>query len=133
MSLTIYARDKPRRDPATLKMSDGSGPPPPAAAVAIPTLILMDPIKENASLLTKASRLKAALFDWKKAGFPKTPSAVRKQRRGICDACQYFKPSGNLGLGECQAPGCGCTRAKLWMANQRCPLGYWEAFTPAPQ
>lgn len=88
------------------------------------------PAPERAGLLTKAARLKAALQEWRRAGLPLASRAARKERQACCDACEYYRPTGNLGLGECTAPGCGCTRAKLWLATSVCPLGKWAAIQP---
>jgi hypothetical protein len=77
---------------------------------------------EHASLITKATRLRRELKQWHRAGHPMTPRLERKRRAAICAACEYFNALGNFGMGECRAPGCGCTRAKTWLATSRCPL-----------
>ena len=77
---------------------------------------------EQAGPLTKLRRLRLELLAWKSAGCPMTPRAVRRQRIAFCEACKFYKPGGNLGFGECHAPGCGCSRAKLWLATSKCPL-----------
>jgi hypothetical protein len=96
------------------------------------TTILMSPAqapadREKASLMTKAQRFKGEMATAAKAGFPMTSRAGRKARRAICNACPYFNRKGNWGLGACEAPGCGCTRAKLWFATAVCPKGLWPA------
>lgn len=80
------------------------------------------PPKEHASLLTKAGRLRRELWTWGKAGARLTSREGRKQRLAICRVCDYFNPKGNFGLGECQAPGCGCSKVKLALATSSCPL-----------
>jgi hypothetical protein len=80
------------------------------------------PAPEHAGLMTKARRLRAELQVWRRAGFPRAPSAVRRARLAACRTCDYYNPRGNLSLGECRAPGCGCTRLKLALATARCPL-----------
>jgi hypothetical protein len=92
---------------------------PPAGPPATTTV---GPPPENASLLTKLHRVKAELKVWQAAGRPVAPKAVRKARLAFCSVCPYYQKLGNWGFGECHAPGCGCTRAKLWMATSRCPL-----------
>lgn len=92
----------------------------------------LTPTPEKASLATKAGRLLRAGRAWLKAGAPVTPPEVREARRALCDACDYFRPAGNLGLGKCTAPGCGCTRGKLWLATEKCPLNKWGAVTLPP-
>ena len=94
---------------------DLHGPIAPApASVATPAAI-------------KLGNLRRALARWNAAGRPMASRATRKARGAICAACEHWRPGGNLGLGECAAPGCGCTRAKWWLATEACPLGKWPA------
>lgn len=87
---------------------------------------------EKASPFTKFGRLKHELGRWYRAGHKIVPKEIRKQRLAICKACEYFNPQGNLGLGECQYPGCGCTKAKLFLATSICPHQppKWPAYEP---
>jgi hypothetical protein len=48
-----------------------------------------------------------------------------KRRDEICNACAKWKPSGNLGMGECTHPQCGCTRLKRGFATETCPMRKW--------
>lgn len=82
---------------------------------------------ENASLLTKANRLRKELSSWAKAGLPLVSSAIRKARIATCEKCPggYYDPAGNWGMGQCKAPGCGCSRVKAALATSVCPKGYW--------
>lgn len=77
---------------------------------------------ESPGLLTKAGRAAQEVTEWIKAGAPLVAPETRTARLAICQACEFYAATGNLGLGECQAPGCGCTRAKLSMATSKCPL-----------
>lgn len=83
---------------------------PPATVAPAPTL------------WTKAKRLRIELIAWRKAGYRLADRPTRAHRTAICNVCQHYAPAGNWGLGECRAPGCGCTRAKLWLASAKCPL-----------
>lgn len=47
------------------------------------------------------------------------------RRSSICNACGLWKPSGNLGLGECTHGNCGCTKLKRGLATESCPLNKW--------
>ena len=49
-----------------------------------------------------------------------------KRRSDICNACELWKPSGNLRMGECTHEKCGCTKLKRGLATERCPLNKWE-------
>lgn len=50
---------------------------------------------------------------------------VLKQRDEICSACGLWRPSGNLGMGECRHPQCGCTKFKRGFTTETCPAGKW--------
>ena len=95
--------------------------------------VAAQPRFEHVGLLTKMQRLRRELGNWRRAGYPLTPRAERKRRDAICAACEYFNKGGNLGLGECLAPGCGCSRAKTLLATSRCPLPQpkWQAVPPS--
>lgn len=53
--------------------------------------------------------------------------AQKQQRLATCRACTYWNEGGNIGLGECKHPGCGCTRFKHGLATETCPIGKWPA------
>lgn len=80
---------------------------------------------ENPSLLTKAKRLRHELGIWAKAGLPVAPKALRKARLAVCAACEYYDPAGNWGMGQCKAPGCGCSRVKAALLTSVCPKNKW--------
>jgi len=65
-----------------------------------------------------------------KAAIKRAPIRVSadelKRRGGICNACDLWKPSGNLGMGECTHPQCGCTKLKRGFATETCPAGKWR-------
>lgn len=106
----------------------------PAGTEKVPTAVSASPTPERAGLLTKAGRLRHELTTWAKAGMPLVPRAVRQERlqRG-CQLCPYYNAVGNLGMGECKHPGCGCTRVKLALATSRCPAQppKWAAWAAA--
>lgn len=95
-------------------------------ALSIPTIVVNPPDAEDPSLLTKAQRLRRELAAWGKAGFRLATTEVRKERGATCDACPYYDPKGNWGMGQCKAPGCGCTRIKLALEGSKCPKGKWK-------
>jgi hypothetical protein len=111
--LTVYKRDEVPKDAL-----------PPRIRIVVP------PPREDASLKTKIGRLRRDLTVWFKAGAPMAPREVRKSRQAICVACDYWNAMGNLGLGECKYPGCGCSRVKAALATSKCPMGKWHACMP---
>jgi hypothetical protein len=102
--------------------SEGLMPCPKDAVILVrgPT-----PPHEHPSLFTKAQRLKKELGEWRKAGLPRAPRDVRAARTAVCNACSYWNPKGNWGLGACEYPGCGCTAAKRYLATSKCPAKKW--------
>ena len=54
---------------------------------------------------------------WAEAGFAVVTREEFDGRRINCDACDQW-----TGV-TCRA--CGCTRLKLWLATERCPLRKW--------
>ena len=103
----------------TMKLKDGSvhrfedgrweGPPIPPDERVIPPTIPQ-----------KMRHLGMALLAWQKAGRPMASKALRQHRQEICNACSFWHPQGNFWLGECSAPGCGCTKAKAFLATSVC-------------
>ena len=84
---------------------------------------------EEPSLLELAKNFTTALTRWVKAGAPVVNEEVYRERISICETCEYWKPEARMGLGKCSAPGCGCTKLKLWLKTERCPLGKWDQST----
>lgn len=84
------------------------------------------PEPEYASLGTKSLRLAAALLHAAASGDTGRGEEDRARIEAICQSCRYFWADGNFGLGQCTAPGCGCSRFKWWLKSQKCPLEYWE-------
>lgn len=79
------------------------------------------PIPEHPGLITKTRRLTQAFINWSKAGLPIAPRSLRNARLAACESCEYWKPDGNLGWAECQAPGCGCSKFKVYLLTEICP------------
>ena len=105
---------------------DGVKPPGPTVVRLVHGPMTPEDL-EKASLMTKAQRLRKELVVWAKGGMKLVPTAVRKARLAVCEACEYYDPKGNWGLGACNAPGCGCSRVKAALATSRCPKGKWAA------
>ena len=95
------------------------------AETQVATLSMAPSEAENASLLTKAGRLRRELATWAKGGLKLVSRGVRLARLATCEACELYDPAGNAGMGECKAKGCGCTRLKAALATSKCPLKKW--------
>lgn len=86
------------------------------------------------NLGTKALRLWRELRRWRKAGYQLASRKVQQERLAHCEACVFYEPKGNWGLGQCRI--CGCTRAKLWLASAQCPHpegSQWENGNGKPE
>lgn len=65
----------------------------------------------------------------KAQGWKHTPENVIEQRLTCCRQCPYWREHARLGFGKCTHPGCGCTKAKLWVGSEQCPQGFWKSVT----
>ena len=83
-----------------------------------------EPLQEP-SLAELAQNFSTATARWAIAGFPVVTPEVYQERSRACEACDLWDGSARLGLGKCNAPGCGCTRFKRWLATERCVKGKW--------
>ena len=46
-----------------------------------------------------------------------------RERKDICDRCEWWDAGGYGGVGKCRK--CGCSRFKLYLATERCPIDKW--------
>ena len=98
----------------------------PAIAVYVPPLAEPTPAEMAVSVTQAAAR-------WIAAGFPVVSDNVYAARATACEACPLWDGAARLGLGKCNAPGCGCTKLKRWLATEQCkhPEGSrWPVLTP---
>jgi hypothetical protein len=52
-------------------------------------------------------------------------------RAGACEGCPHWDGAARAGLGKCNAPNCGCTKLKRWLATETCPLRKWPPLSAA--
>jgi hypothetical protein len=65
-----------------------------------------------------------ATAQWAHAGCPLVNEKQFAERAAICGACVHWNEDARIGMGRCNL--CGCSRAKLFMATQRCPIDKWR-------
>ena len=65
-----------------------------------------------------------SMAKWAKAGFHVVTKEQADERLAICGACELWEENGNAGFGKCRA--CGCSRGKMWLAHEQCPIGKWS-------
>ena len=68
-----------------------------------------------------------ALGKWAASGFKIAPPVVRSIRYQICLGCTFWDDQARMGLGKCRHSKCGCTKLKLALGTEACPLGKWPA------
>ena len=73
--------------------------------------------------LTKIRSASASVAKWARTGFVPVSEKTYNERVSICDACEFWQASGNLGMGKCLK--CGCARGKLKIPHEKCPIGKW--------
>lgn len=49
----------------------------------------------------------------------------KQERLSICRQCSFWNEKGNIGMGECRHPQCGCTRFKHGLSTETCPIKKW--------
>ena len=52
-------------------------------------------------------------------------------RSVACESCPHWDGAARAGLGKCNAPNCGCTKLKRWLATETCPLRKWPPLSAA--
>lgn len=102
-----------RIEDMTVARSAVMAPPPPRPPE--PTLIEM------------GANFAVALAGWIAAGAPVVTEAQYQARLAVCRGCEFWSESARLGMGKCRHKKCGCTRLKLWLSTQGCPLNKWSA------
>jgi hypothetical protein len=87
-------------------------------SVAASTVILEEP-----TLVELAANFTKATARWIKAGLPVATKAETKARKAICLICEHHRPDATF----LKCAKCGCSKVKLWLATERCPIGKWES------
>lgn len=70
----------------------------------------------------KGSLVKS-LKAWAKSGFKTVSKKEIDARLAICRKCEFWQEDGNFSLGRCEK--CGCTKYKLYLKTESCPIGKW--------
>jgi hypothetical protein len=81
------------------------------------------PVEPTAAEL--AANFTSAMERWASAGFKTVSREEYDARSRACEPCDYWDGAARFGLGKCNAPGCGCTKFKRWLATEKCTLNKW--------
>ena len=112
--------------PHLTRLPGGTAAPLRAPSAAPPKRPIGPPLPPEPTPIELATNFAGAMARWAAAGFPTVTEATYQARSVQCEgagghpACQFWDPTGWLGLGKCKAPKCGCTRFKRWLATERC-------------
>jgi len=73
--------------------------------------------------IAKIRSASASVAKWARAGFVSVSEKTYNEREAICNACEFWQPDGNFGMGKCLK--CGCAKGKLKLPHEKCPIGKW--------
>lgn len=63
---------------------------------------------------------------WMKSGFKTVSKKQFTKRLEACRGCTFWDEKARLGMGKCNHEGCGCTKGKLWLKTEKCPIEKWK-------
>ena len=75
------------------------------------------------TVLQMMKNLSHSMVGWAKSGFKVASNETLLMRKNICSSCKFWNSSARMSMGKCLK--CGCTSAKLRLANEKCPDGKW--------
>lgn len=84
----------------------------------------VDGAREYMSPVQKAAHFAGALANWVALGFKLASKELYEERKATCDACPYWRGESMFGFGSCSV--CGCSRLKLFLPSEKCPLNKWR-------
>lgn len=78
---------------------------------------------EEPSLLTRAQSLAKAVTRWAGSGFKTRTVEEAEAALNICRECNFY--DGESGLLKIVCKKCKCSRKKVYMKSESCPIGKW--------
>lgn len=82
------------------------------------------------SVFELSSNFIGAISGWVSSGFKIVKEDLYKERLKKCLACEFFDIQAYKGLGKCNK--CGCSKMKLFLPKQSCPINKWDAVDSKP-
>lgn len=58
------------------------------------------------------------------------PPMETQRRLAICQDCEWWRTEAYGGTGGCGHAQCGCSRMKMLLTTERCPVGKWLVQSP---
>jgi hypothetical protein len=74
----------------------------------------------------RAESFAKATARWVKSGMQIADESEIESRNKICFGCEYWDAKALKGTGRCKKCGCS-TWAKVRLASESCPVGYWKS------
>ena len=79
---------------------------------------LVEKYQSGPTLTDLLANFTGAMARWASSGFPLVTKETFDARFATCSACEHWAGK------TCRK--CGCTKLKLWLATERCPLDKWS-------
>jgi len=83
------------------------------------------PLPEPPTIGEMLTNFAGAMLRWAGSGFPVVDEVTFRLRLEQCRACRFWDEQARANAGKCHHPKCGCTKAKLWLASEKCPIVKW--------
>jgi len=75
------------------------------------------------TFVESAASVAGAAARWAGGGFCAAAAEVFAEREKLCRECGFWNTSAFFGTGGCKI--CGCSKLKLKMPKEKCPIGKW--------
>ena len=126
--LIIYFRGIQEKNRLVIERT---GKPSPSPEIVYPALA--QNLAENLKNQPKPPTIKQmsknfakATAKWIKSGFETVTKSEFDERLEICRSCTFWDEKARLGMGKCNHEGCGCSKGKLWLKTEKCPIQKWK-------
>tara|TARA_R110002051_G_scaffold303473_1_gene372358 strand:- start:3899 stop:4519 length:621 start_codon:yes stop_codon:yes gene_type:complete len=73
-----------------------------------------------------AKNFAKATGKWAESGFKVVTKKRFKERLETCRGCSFWDEKARLGMGKCNHEDCGCSKGKLWLKTEKCPIKKWK-------
>lgn len=80
------------------------------------------------TIIQRVVNFTEAIPDIVKSKVQFAPNDVYEERLRLCHTCYFWKEDGNMGMGMCRHPKCGCSKGKLKLSVSKCPIEVWGAW-----
>lgn len=104
----------PCPSPSVVSKRKAGAPPVPSSQVK--------PMLPAPTIAQMAENFGGAVSRWIEGGYSVVSREEFDRRLTLCRACPFWDEKARFGMGKCNHPACGCTKGKMWLATERCPL-----------